>query len=298
MVRLMLVVIIALGLSGLALGFIFAANSMKIKPQTLEEARRLQAARCDLSWYDAARKRDYTVTCEDGYVLHAQLVECPSPTDRYVILSHGYTDNRFGTLKYARFYLELGFNAVIYDLRGHGLNAATFCTYSVRESRDLNCVIGDCIDRFSPGVLGIHGESLGAATSVAVLKYRPKINFAVADCGFSEIRSIMIGAMKRSHIPACLIPVSALFAKILYGYTYSQMRPIDSLAENDIPILFIHGAEDNFIFPFHSQRMAEATRGYSELHMIPGAHHAASALTAPEKYLEILRAFWEGQTGI
>ena len=70
-----------------------------------------------------------------------------------------------------------------------------------------------------------------------------------------------------------------------------MMRPIDSLADNEIPILFIHGAEDSFILPEHSERMKEETKGYSELHLIPGAAHAASVLTAPEEYREIVEAF-------
>ena len=72
-----------------------------------------------------------------------------------------------------------------------------------------------------------------------------------------------------------------------------MMRPIDSLAENEIPILFIHGAEDSFILPEHSERMQKETKGYSELHLIPGAAHAASILTAPAEYKGIVAAFLE-----
>jgi len=64
------------------------------------------------------------------------------------------------------------------------------------------------------------------------------------------------------------------------------MRPIESLGENTILILFIHGADDYAIPPEHSERMKKATKGYAEIHLIPGAAHAASILTDPGVYGE------------
>ena len=72
-----------------------------------------------------------------------------------------------------------------------------------------------------------------------------------------------------------------------------QMRPIDSLPGNEIPILFIHGADDTFIPPKHSQNMQKATAGPSEIHLVPGAAHAASLLTDRDAYLSYVKEFLE-----
>ena len=275
-----------------ALGFFLADYSMKIRRQTLEQARKWQAEHYDISWYDTIKKQDYTVKSYDGYVLHAQKIFNPQPTDRYMLISHGYTDNHIGSLKYTRMYLDLGFNVILYDLRGHGENEPTFCTYSIRERRDLEALIRDSRARYPEAkVLGIHGESLGSATSIAVLEYKPPIDFVVADCGFSEITTVMQGGLRGMHLPAWLVHWASVCAKIRFGYSYRQMRPIDSLRDNQIPILFIHGDKDDFIIPDHSRRMQQATQGYSELHLIPGATHAASILTAPEDYKRYVQEF-------
>ena len=277
-----------------ALGFFLADYSMKIRRQTLEQARKWQSEHYDISWYDTIKKQDYTVQSYDGYVLHVQKIFNPQPTDRYMLISHGYTDNHIGSLKYTRMYLDLGFNVILYDLRGHGENEPTFCTYSIRERRDLEALIRDSRARYPEArVLGIHGESLGSATSIAVLEYKPPIDFVVADCGFSEITTVMQGGLKGMHLPAWLVHWASVCAKLRFGYYYHQMRPIDSLADNRIPILFIHGDKDDFIIPAHSQKMQQATKGYSELHLIPGATHAASVLTAPEDYKRYVQAFLE-----
>ena len=191
-------------------------------------------------------------------------------------------------------YLDLGFNVIVYDLRGHGLNEPTFCTYSVRESRDLLALIRDCRQRWPEmSLFGLHGESLCAATSVAVLKDKPPVDFVVADCGFCDIVPVLKGGMKQSHLPGFLADIASVCAKLRFGYGYWEMRPIESLRDNTVPILFIHGAEDLFILPDHSRRMKEATRGDAELCLIPGAGHAASVLTDPEAYRNAVSAFLE-----
>ena len=283
-------VVLAAALAGA--GVAMASYSMRIQRQTLDEARAWQAAHYDISWYDALEKRDYTVNSYDGYALHVQFLQNPAPDGRYVIISHGYTDNRYGALKYAKLYLDMGFNVIVYDLRGHGENEETFCTYSARERRDLKALIDDTRARYADvRALGLHGESLGAATSIAVLDGKPPVDFVVADCGFSEIASVLKGGLKSMNRPEWLVNVASLGAKLRYGFSFSEMRPIDSLKNNEIPILFIHGAQDAFIPPAHSEAMKAATKGYSELRLVDGAGHAASRLTDPEKYAGYVASF-------
>lgn len=285
------VILAALLVLTIAVGFFFATSSMSIRRQTLEKARKWQEDHYDLSWYDPLEKTDYQVTSYDGYILNVELIRNTVPSDKFILISHGYSDNRFGSLKYTKMYLDLGFNVIVYDLRGHGENEATFCTYSARERKDLAALIQDCRDRYQPAIFGIHGESLGAATSIACLEEKPQIDFVVADCGFSDISNVLKGGVKSMHLPEGLVSLSSVCARLRYGYSYDMMRPIDSLADNEVPILFIHGAEDTFILPENSERMKKETKGYSELHLISEAAHAASVLTAPEEYREIVEAF-------
>ena len=288
--RIVLIVLLVLLALVAGFGFIMSGYAMRIKAQTLEEARKWQEARYDLSWYDKWEKRDYVVQSYDGYALHVQLLPNPASGGHYIILSHGY--NRIGSLKYARMYLDMGFNVIIYDLRGHGLNAPTFCTYSVREGRDLDALIRDTRTRYGDiRLLGLHGESLGAATTVAALKYRPQVDFAVADCGFAEIGSILRAGLRNMRLPGWLLSVAGVFSKLRYGYAYPEMRPIDSLAGNTVPILFIHGDADGFIPYSHSEAMCRAAGDKGELRLIPGAKHAASIFTDPEAYRRYVEDF-------
>ena len=140
MKRKLIIIIIIILLVILALFIVWLPTFLMTgNRQTIEEAFAWQTDHYDTSFYEELKKTDYTMETSDGYVIHAELLENPEPTDDYVIISHGYTDNRMGALKYVPMYLKLGFNCIIYDLRGHGENEATFTTYGIREGEDLDC---------------------------------------------------------------------------------------------------------------------------------------------------------------
>jgi fermentation-respiration switch protein FrsA (DUF1100 family) len=117
------------------------------------------------------------------------------------------------------------------------------------------------------------------------------VDFVVADCGFCEITPILVQGLKGFHLPGWLVHAASLWAKVLCGHFYREMRPLDSLPGNQVPILFLHGAADDFIPPEHSHRMWKATAGYREFFRSDGAGHAASVLTAPELYREYVESF-------
>ena len=264
------------------------------KRQSLQEAFDWQSEHYDTSFYAGLEKEDYVVSGFEGYALHAELLKNPEPTELYVIISHGYTDNRMGALKYVPMYLQLGYNCIIYDLRGHGENERTITTYGLREAEDLRLLAEDARERFPEmAQLGLHGESLGAATTISSLKYDMPIDFAVADCGFSDIENVLRGGYRSAHLPEQIFDLAELGSRIRYGVSLKEMRPIDSLDGCELPILFMHGEEDAFILPANSEAMAARTAGYSELHLIPGAGHAESVLVDPESYERCVRAFLE-----
>ena len=292
MVKIILIIIGILLIAFIAFAFWLPSFIMTGQRQTLEEAFAWQTNHYDTSYYKELEKDDYIVKGFEDYDLHVQFLRNPNPTTKYIILSHGYTDNRMGSLKYVQMYINLGFHCIIYDLRGHGENEKTFTTYGVREGKDLKCLIEDTRSRYQDiSVLALHGESLGAATTITCLKYKPEVDFVVADCGFSDIENVLKEGYRNAHVPTGLVDIANITGKIRYHYAIKEMRPIDSLDENTIPILFIHGAEDNFILPKNSEDMAKRTKGYQELYIIQGAGHAESVLTAPEEYQKRVKEY-------
>ena len=104
------VILILLGGLSVAASSTLAGFTMTGNRQTIEEAMKWQSEHYDISFYEKVEKFEYTIRGYKDYILHAELLKCPTASDRYMIISHGYTDNRRGSLKYAKMYLDMGFN--------------------------------------------------------------------------------------------------------------------------------------------------------------------------------------------
>ena len=270
-------IIIVLVAIGWYCRFIFGLASQMANPKVSTLEKEISWEKEHKLWgeYDDYEKEDYIVKGLNDYDLHVTLVKNPIPSDKYVIISHGFKSNRYGAVKYVDSYIDLGFNCIIYDMRDHGENAKATVSLGQFESEDLYKLIEDTYNRYGNIKLGLHGESMGAATSLMVLAKKPKVDFVVADCGFSNLYDLIYKAYDIAKTPFVLPSVNTVM-KLRYGYDMKKTSPKDALVGNEVPVCFIHGEADTFILPENSQVNKAATAGYSELHLVPNAAHAQS----------------------
>ena len=271
-----------------------ARQIAKPKGKTLAQERDWEIENDLWGDFDLTQRESYIISGMDGYLLHCERVLTDPQSRKYVILTHGYTSNRYGTVKYIPTYQKLGYNCIIYDCRDHGANEETACSIGNFEAQDLLRVIEDTYSRYGEDIeLGLHGESMGSATSLGVLKYRPKVRFVVADCGFTNLYELIREGYRNMHIGFMLEPVNATLRRV-YHFDLKDTSPRDALKGNQVPICLIHGKEDKFIDPSNSEELAKATAGYCELHLIDGATHAKSRkVLGEEAYTKIVREFLE-----
>lgn len=261
--------------------------------QTLEESWTWQMEHSPATQrFKAEDFEGYTVTGVDGYVYHCAFLPAKIPTNRYVILVHGYTDTRWGMLKYLQFYATMNVNCILYDQRGHGMNRPTFCTYSLKESECLKSIYEDARRRFGEEVhIGLHGESLGGATILESMKYGLDVDFYVDDCGFVELMHVLKHGLSNMHLPRFLAYTASLCNGILHGFFFWKVKPLNHVVGNEVPILFMHGASDDLILPSHSQSAYDVCKGEKYIHLFKGAGHAQSAEVSPQEYREVLETF-------
>lgn len=241
--------------------------------------------------FDTVEKEALSIPSYDDYLLHGLYIK--NNSDKYVIITHGWMDNMYISIKYAMLYYALGFQVIIYDLRHHGSNKRCHVTMGIRESKDLQAVINYVKKRFGENIyLGIHGESLGASSCILVLKEEQKLNFCVADCGYSDLGKLIASAVKALfHLPVFFIYPADLWCRILYRYSFFSIKPAEALKENKVPVLFIHGTGDRLIPHTMSEEMYAAAKGRKQLVLFEGAQHARSVFSDPEKYRKTLELF-------
>lgn len=238
-------------------------------------------------------ENEYIVTSFDGYELWTGFVPGDRNNKHYVILSHGYTSTRYGMYKYVALWRKMGYNCIIYDNRGHGVNKPSVVSFGWRECRDLMAVIDDTYRRYGTDIkLGLHGESMGAGLQLMALQFAPKVDFIVNDCGYSEILPVIRWKAKQGFgMPEWVADMAAPFGKLQFGFSFKEVRPIDYLKENEIPICFVHGNDDTFTHKWHSEKMYEVNKGYKELHLFDGADHAECVVADTKRYQKMLEEF-------
>ncbi len=245
-------------------------------------------------WEDFSQleRTPYEVEGSGGYVLHCEFVPAAQTSNRYVIISHGFGSNRYGAAKYVTAYRDLGFNCIIYDVRAHGENEKAVCTLGQVEAKDLLAIIDNTHARYgSDIVLGLHGESMGSSISISSLQYKPGVVFVVADCGFANLYTLLSDGAKSAHM-SWLIPEVNLACQLRYGFDLHKTSPVDALLGNTVPLCLIHGENDTGIPPENSRLLQEATSGYSEIHIVPGAAHAESReVLGKDGYEHIIEEF-------
>lgn len=230
---------------------------------------------------------------DDGsYTIHCTYIPAAQKSDRYVIISHGFRANRYGSVKYVSAYRDLGFNCIIYDVRAHGEDTPTTCTLGQYESRDLLALIDDAYTRYGNAILlGLHGESMGSAISLSALAYQPRVAFVVADCGFANLYDLLKSGYDQMHLGWLIGPVNVA-TQARYGFNLRNTSPVGALAGNEVPLCIIHGADDPYITPDNADRLAAATAGYVEVHKVDRAGHAESReVLGREGYEQIIMGF-------
>lgn len=275
---------ISLGLLSLAVlayggASAYLASSI-VRPKTLTLAQEEAWEKEHGMWndYDQLEKTDYTVAGEGNYQLHASLVKAAdTASQKYVIITHGFRSNRHGAVKYVEVYRQLGYNCIVYDVRGHGDNQPTTVSLGNIEAKDLWHVIEDTYRRFGEDIhLGLQGESMGSSISLNVLKYHPKIQFVVADCGFTNLHDLIASAYETNGVGFLMPGVDAV-TRYIYGVDMRQTSAIDAVKDNTmVPITFIHGENDTFITPENSDQLAAANASSDTVTFVENAAHAES----------------------
>ena len=109
----------------------------------------------------------------------------------------------------------------------------------------------------------------------------------------ADVRSVLRQKLKTMHLPEFLVDFANVGIRVLYGYSIDDMRPIDRLDGNTVPILFVQGDADNTVPPQSARELYDRAAGMRELHYVAGADHAESVLVAPEEYRATVSAFLE-----
>lgn len=267
---------------------------MKKKENDFILNREITSKRLDEAWFNAVNKTEQWIESKNGYSLKAIFVE-PLETNNYVVICHGVTENKINSLRFVRMFERLGFNSVVYDHRRHGDSGGKTTSFGFYEKVDLQSIVEAVRERAGKdAVLGIHGESMGAATT---LLYAGSIiddaDFYISDCAFSDFEQQVYHIMTQTTPlrTSLAIRFANLFLKLRDGYTLNLVSPIDVIDKIEKPVLFIHSLQDDFILPKMTEDLYEKKQGPKTLKLFDIGEHAKSFNENSKEYEQVVADF-------
>lgn len=212
------------------------------------------------------------------------------------ILFHGYRGNCFfdfcGGL---RLCLSMGQNVILVDERAHGKSEGKCLSFGILERKDVLSWAEFAGKRFGKdSEIILMGISMGAATVLMAsdLRLPLQIKGIIADCGYSSPEAIISRVAKERGLPVKLVmPLVRLGAIIFGGFELKDASAVSALEKCRIPVLFIHGEEDDFVPCAMGIENYEACRSEKYLLTVPKAGHGLSYMLDPVGYVRAIKEF-------
>lgn len=241
-------------------------------------------------WWNEHTFENWSLISDDGLKLHAYYLPANTPTDKTVILAHGYSGRAEQMSSFAQIYHEdLGYNVLLPDARGHGLSEGHYIGFGWPERKDILNWIQLVMERTGAGTqIVLHGVSMGAATVMMASGEHlpPNVKAIIEDCGYTSVKDQLSYQLKRMYrLPSFpLLQSTSLLTKLRAGYLFEEASALKQIRKSRVPILFIHGSGDLFVPTEMVYQLYENGPAQKQLFIVPDAGHAKALSFDPEGY--------------
>lgn len=236
------------------------------------------------------------VKAHDGLTLRGHYLPPLVPSDRVVILVHGYGGVGTDLAGFAYLYHQAGFHVMMPDNRGHGKSEGNYIGFGWHDREDCLRWTEYLIARLGQeSAIFLHGVSMGGATvlmtSGEVLP--PQVKGIISDCAYTSVNAVLAYQMKRMyrlpHFP--FLAMTSLLTKLKAGYFFSEASALKQVKRATVPILFLHGGADTFVPTSMVYELYQACPTEKELVVIPNAAHAMAYFEDPDTYDTVVERF-------
>ena len=207
---------------------------------------------------------------------------------------HGYRGDSSSIISPVKHFYEQGYNLLIPDLRGHGQSEGDYIGMGWDDRYDIMGWIDYLVSQNPQAQIILYGVSMGGATvmDVAGENLPSQVKAVIEDCGYTSVWDVF-----QYHIPMkkwqseVALHMASLVTQIRAGYALEDVQPIQQVQKSRIPILFIHGQDDDFVPVVMIDELYLKANCPKEKLIIKGAGHAQSCSTDATTYYQTIFQF-------
>lgn len=246
-------------------------------------------------WYNEQSPEILEVLSYDDLTLKAKYIKNSQQSDKAVILAHGYRKDRDEMGHLAKFYYDEGFNVLLPDARGHGESEGDYIGYGWHDRFDYIEWISLLINDHQIDQIVLHGNSMGASLVLMTSgeELPTEVKAIVADSSYTTVKEELTHQLKHLYnLPSFpLLDMTSWMTKLRSGYTFEEASAVDQVKKNTLPLLIIHGEDDELVPVWMAHELYEAAGGEKELWIVPDSGHIKGYENRTEEYQQRLKAF-------
>lgn len=239
-------------------------------------------------WLKHTRHEHVYTTSTDGLKLHGVIYNpyhrSDPPTNPVIMLCiHGYHSDGAGDFApIVPFYYAQNRIVCLPDQRAHGQSEGKYIGFGYHDHFDCIRWCEEMVCRFGPDCkIYLHGVSMGSATVLSCCddpKLPCQVKGIIADCGYSDGWEQLSHVLKKEfHLPAFpLLYTYNIVCKLMGKFDIKKTSPIKNVAKSKVPILFIHGDQDDFVPTKMVYKLYKACTAPKKLVIVHKAGHAQS----------------------
>ena len=251
-------------------------------------------------WIDALKDlpfEEVQITSFDGLRLYGRYYHFADGAPVHIQF-HGYRGTAYrdlcGGYQMAK---ENGFNTILVDQRAHGKSEGKTITFGINERYDCLAWAKYAQQRFGENTpIYLSGVSMGATTVLMAsgLDLPSSVKGIFADCPFSSPEGVIKKTCEDIKVPPNLaFPFIALGARLYGRFNVKETTVIEAVKKAKVPIMILHGDADSIVPYEMGREIYESNPGNIAFETFPGAGHAMSYIVDREKYLGLVRDFFQ-----
>lgn len=224
-------------------------------------------------------RKEMKIKSKDGLNFYGHQILQKEPTNKWVIIAHGYQSSENESNIIARHFYNLGYNVLTYNQRAHGTSEGKCIGMGYLEKDDLLEWTDALISEYPNSEIIYHGTSMGGATVLMAsgLSLPKQVKAIISDSAFSSIWDIFSSELKaRFNLPAFpVLYMSEIMCKIKAGYFFHSGNVVSFVKKSKLPILFIHTRGDDFVPLEMAEKLYNAkSSGKKDLLIFNAGKHA------------------------
>lgn len=200
-------------------------------------------------WFSKQKLEEFSIKSKDNLTLKGYLLD--NNSNKIAILVHGYRGRYYSLTSQAKIFFDEGYDVFLTNNRAHDTSQGTHFSMGEKESEDLLLWIDYLLKKNKNYQIVLMGVSMGGHIAMLSASKIDKehLKCLIVDCGYASLKDTLIDQCSLSMpqiLAKCLIIILSMYVKIFHRFSLSSNSK-DSLAKLEVPVLFIHGDNDETV---------------------------------------------------